>query len=363
MLVAAASHGLTAAVRSRRAPPDGSVTGDVWSAVLDGARRGRLVPLLHRMVREGPVTLTADQEAQLDAAAREAAMVVVALEGHLLEVAGQLDGMGVAWRLLKGPALARLDYGNADDRCWADVDILAPADVFDAVVTMFTRQGFIRHYPEPRPGFDRRFAKGVSFAAPGGWELDLHRTWVNGPYAHLIDIAGVLSRTDQVEVGGRALPALAREDRVLHACFHAGIANYPPRLLPFRDVAELLGQPFDVDAVRRRARAWRAEGVLALAVRGAWSALDLDGPCALGDDLLTRSFTVAERPLLRAYAGCRYPVQLLGSLRTLPGLADKAAFLRAVLLPTHDYVNARYAGPLDRWLAGGKAAWSWCQQA
>ena len=48
-----------------------------------------------------------------------------------------------------------------------------PADVVHRV--------FGRESAEPRPGFDRRFGKGVCLVRPDGVQVDLHRTLAAGP--------------------------------------------------------------------------------------------------------------------------------------------------------------------------------------
>ena len=45
-----------------------------------------------------------------------------------------------------------------------------------------------RDQPPARPGFDRRFGKSFTYLMPGGVEVDVHRTFVMGPFGLTIEL-------------------------------------------------------------------------------------------------------------------------------------------------------------------------------
>ena len=86
---------------------------------------------------------------------------------------------------------------------------------------------------EPRPGFDSRFSKGAAFTMPGGRDIDLHRTFVSGPFGLSVDLGGLFATSTPFVVGGRRLLGLGRTERFLHACYHAALGRGTPRPFAF----------------------------------------------------------------------------------------------------------------------------------
>ena len=353
-LLAAAAHGLGGAVPAVTAPD-----AALWSAVLAGAVRERLVPLLGRLCDEAPVSLGADQRAQLASEETRTAVRMLHLEAHLVRLAGVLDEARVPFRVLKGAALATLDYERPGDRSWNDLDLLVRSADFDRTVGLLTAQGCRRLFPEPRPGFDRRFGKGAPLLAPEGFEVDLHRTWLAGPYAHLVDIDAVLGRSEPVPLAGRTVPALTREDRLLHVCFHAVVAEVTPRLLPLRDVLELVRRPLDVGVVRDRAREWHAEAVLSTAVMTARATLGVPGTSDLEEDLRRRPPGRKGRWATRGYTGGNYVVEMATAVAAVRGVRPRLAYLRALTFPQRSYLQGRHESRSRRLVYAVRSLWRW----
>ena len=70
---------------------------------------------------------------------------------------------GVEAKVLKGSAVAHLDYPDPAQRTFGDVDLLVRSRDIDAAVRVLAAEGHARRSVEPRPGFDRRFGKGATF--------------------------------------------------------------------------------------------------------------------------------------------------------------------------------------------------------
>ena len=174
-LLAVAGYGLSGALRPFPMEPLGD---EAWSALLDAAADHRVTGLLKVATADGAMPATEAQRRAAHAAHRHAQLWVLGLEHALAGVVDVLDGGGVDTRVLKGSAFARLDYADPAVRSYVDLDLLVRAADVDRAVALLSDAGYRRTLAVPRPGFDRRFDKGVTFVAPTGFELDLHRAFV-----------------------------------------------------------------------------------------------------------------------------------------------------------------------------------------
>lgn len=177
-----------------------------------------------------------------------------------------------------------------------------------------------------------------------------------GPFGLTMKLDDLWARGSPFRVGGVELCALAREERFLHSCFHAALGDNPPRLLALRDVAQvLLDGRLDLHLVRALAASWQADAVLARAVHLAWQTLGLDVAVSpLAAWATTYRPDHQERRALAAYTDPHggYSARSAAALRAVPGVRDKAAYLRALAFPARDYVDPRHSGRVERWRHG-----------
>lgn len=349
LLRSVASHGLPG-----DGPwPDAPLEVPAWERLLAGVSTQRLGGLLLQALRSGDLPAEPEQVEQAAQHHLERSCSALALERMALEVLALLEQDGVEARLLKGSAAGHLDYDDPSLRLFADVDLLLRSRDVDRAYALLDRAGFRRRSVEPRPGFDRRFGKGATFTAPGGHELDVHRTFVMGPYGVRIRLDDLWERSDVVRIGGREVQALDPECRLLHACFHTALGDQPPRLVPQRDIAELLlrTQP-DPARVRWLMARWGAEPVVARGVTTAWSTLGLvPDSTELSSWAFNRVSTARESKDLAVYTdprGSSYAAKSVASLAALPRLRDKAALGLALALPRAGFVpddEAHHAVP------------------
>jgi len=105
------------------------------------------------------------------------------------------------------------------------------------------------------------------------------------------------------------------------------------------------------------ARRWRAEAILARAVRDAWRTLRVTVCPPLlewADRYRTRPL---DRILLASYRGsARGYTSQAASLLVLRGIRDRASYLRAIAWPTPEYRKARGLGRLGLLGAGTRRA-------
>lgn len=348
-LLAAAAHDLPDA---RWCFPREPAADDAWADLLAQAHRHRVTGLLKAAADAGALAVTAGQAEQLRAVSLATAVRVLGLQQELANVVGLLAEDGVPSRVLKGAAVAGLDYARPAVRSYADLDVLVRADDFDAAVAALSRAGYSRTLAEPRPGFDRRFDKGTTLVgAAAGYEIDLHRTFVLGPWGLLVDLDELWDDGEPVQVGGRTMWALSRTNRFLHACYHAALGNWPLRLASLRDVAEMARHPgLDVPAVLRRAAGWGVEAVVAAAVADTHRLLSLAWAGPLWDWAAgyVPSRREESRLALHTHSGKTFAAQAVATLGALPRLGDKLAYARALVLPDRGYTEGRHGTMLGR---------------
>jgi hypothetical protein len=309
-----------------------------------------------RAHEDGAFALSHAQRDALAAAHEGALALDLALERLLLDTVTRLERAHLDVRALKGAAVAHTVYAAPGLRSFRDVDVLVRSDEFDDAVAVLSANGGARRYTEPRPGFTGRFGKGVCVRMRSGLEVDVHRTFASGPFGLRIGTELLFADRAEIALGGRAVPVLPPELRALHAVVHAALGDDPPRLVPLRDVLEVLGDP-TLDQQRFIALATRCDAqiVVQRAVVQAERILDADtGATAIGR--WSRGYVPSPHEVhaLRAYVGPRrsYARQAMAGIGAVAGVRAKVAYARALLLPEPGYVATRDASYVRRLTRG-----------
>jgi Uncharacterised nucleotidyltransferase len=273
------------------------------------------------------------------------------LEHLLCEVVAVLDNASIEYRALKGPVLAHTVYRDPAFRSFGDVDVLVRDTEFDAAIDALRALGFRRRFVEPRPGFDARFSKGACLERADGLELDLHRTLAPGAFGLRLARTDLLGPAPRLfTLGNTKVAGLDAELAFVHACFHAALGDDPPRLVPLRDVAELVRAGVDVgDAIERTAGVGCA-AVLQRALNLVDQVLQIDLTDSMGSRTEMYSPTRFDRWILSSYRhGHRsYSGQAAVSFWTMRSMRDRVAFTRALAFPSRSYVYARGRGYTHR---------------
>lgn len=336
-----AAHGLPGATVR---PPTGPFDDTELAELADRAGRRRLGGLLLAAAEAGAIAVTDQQYADLLDRRCAAVAVELRLEQALVETAVLLDGVGVPIRVLKGPAAAHLDYADPGLRSYADVDVLVRVRDLDIALGALLAAGHARRFPELRPGFDRRFAKGVCVVRRDGFEIDVHRTLVGGVYGLAIDLFELWAESEAFTVAGRRLDALGTTNRFLHAALHATLGSRVPPLHTLRDLSQLacvVG--VDLDALDHRVSAWGAAPVVRQAVGAAWTTFGLPREHPVARWASGLATTDADRRTMAAYrrTGERFAATSLAALGRVPGWADRARFAWALAFPSRSYLRAQ----------------------
>ena len=330
LLRVVASWGIDSHLR----PPDAPLADGAWTELVAGVRAHRMEGALAGAVDDGWFPTRPEQRDEAHATHRAAMALCLRLERRLVDLADRLDALDVAWRVLKGSAVAHLDEVDPSRRAFGDLDLLVGGDDLGAVVALLESAGGRRRYRTPSAQFDRRFGKGAAVALPDGTEVDLHRTLALGPYGLAIDVVDLFEPPRTYRLAGRDVPALPDHLRFLHACYHAALGQDPPRLLAVRDVVlQLPDRPVATRALAT-ARRWRGEAVVAEAIRLAVALLgwrhDDDPLVAWALALRTND---RDRRWLAAYAGPDRSSRARTALavQALPGWGDRVAYARSLV--------------------------------
>ena len=319
---------------SRRPAPTTELDAATWSRVLDAAEAEHLTGQLDAAIRDGAVPVTDQQTEDVQERHARAVGTKVVLEEHLLVVADQLDAQRIEFRVLNGAAHAHVDYDLPDLRCFSDVDILVRSADFEPAVTTFERSGRRRNRSKLRPGFDGRFAKGVTVAGADTPEVHVHHTLVEGPLGLAIDRDELFEESASFVIGNRKLECLGTEARFLDACFRVALSR-PAPLAEQRDVVQLALSPeLDAEHALDLARQWRAEAVVARAVDRAWFTLDLADAVPLSAWAMHRQPRKGDGLLIDAYCGGETSARhVIATSRLIPRRRDQFAYMLAHFSP------------------------------
>lgn len=349
-----AAYGLVGAAD----PPVGlELDAGDWNRILGEATTGRFTGLLAAMALDGALSLSdAQADALADAHLSSLGRDLLA-ERTLLWGIQCLDDAGVDHRVLKGAAVAHLDYPDPALRSFADADILVDSDCWERALRSFVDAGARRTTKEPRPGWDRRFAKGATLLSPDGFEVDLHRTLATGPFGFTVQTDDLWSSPETFELGSRKVRTISREARWLHACFGAAVSDVPPKLIALRDTLQLGSDSrFDPERALRIAQAWEATGLVRHAVDVASGRLGVAVSDELSELLVHAGVSRKQTRMLRCYTnpGDRYVAMTLRTTLEVPGLSAKIAYIAGLVWPQADYVGSVYHGRMERFKAIGR---------
>jgi len=313
--------------------PGGAVDDEEWTALWRAVDEQRLWGLTSAALADGVLVVGERRAAEVVAGHEEAVAACLRLDRQLEAVAAGFVAAGVEFRVLKGVAAACCLYDQPGVRLYGDVDLLVRGEDFDRAAGVVVGLGGERHHGEPHVGFVARFGKSAAFSLPGGWEVDLHRTFGLGPFGVAAGSHDLLGAGWPVDLRGFEVEALEPEPMLVGAAFHAVLGGDVRRLLPLRDVAELL-RPGRVDptTVVALAERWGVTAVLAAGVEAATRELGLASDSVLAVWAGEYEPSRRERRWLDdAHDGGpgveRRRVRAL--LEALPSATDRLAFLRA----------------------------------
>lgn len=305
--------------------------------VVDGRTTGALLDT----VLVGDLPATGAQVEQASLAHRNAMGVAVRLEQDLRLTGQVLVGAGVDSRVLKGPAVAHLDYDDPSQRDFGDIDLLVHSADMTASVAALSEAGYERVLPAARPHLDRVFNKSVTVHSPGGWELDLHRALFPGAFALVVSEAALWDDPQPFVVGDDPFLAMPAPMRVLQTAGHLVLGSTTPRLSTVRDLIVQLDRLDDPAPLEQAARNTSTTAVLQAAI-GYLTDRQLPVPGPWAEWAATVEPDERGRRLLAEHlaADGDFNAQARSALRLLP-LHRRLWVMAALAVPHRDHLAAR----------------------
>ncbi len=247
-------------------PPAEPLEPAQWESLVAQAGNHGLEGLLVAAVADGSLPVTTVQRARSAVMELDLTRRRMAYEKRAGAALALLDAAGIEVRLLKGLAVARLEYPDDQLRPTGDLDVLVRPSQIDAAVAALVAAGGQWADPEPTVGFNRYVAKGATVYLPSvGIEVDLHRLLVWGPFGVRLPPEELWIARRSLTVGGVQRFTLGREETLLHACAHQLVLGVT-RAREARDVAQMLCNPaLDVERLLGLARRWGQEALVATA--------------------------------------------------------------------------------------------------
>lgn len=267
----------------------------------------------------------------------------LSVERTVLRVARWFGDAGVPFVVLKGLALAHTLYPDPTWRAFGDLDLLVHTRDWRRACAVLEQRGYPRELPEPRRGFDERFGKAAVFLTEEGVQVDLHRTLVLGPFGLWMDPAELFDHTATFTLGGREFRRLDDTATLLNVALHAVLGSSPPRLVPLRDLLQVVRHgAVDWALLGDWAVRWRMGAVLGSAFTRASEVLGSPVPPD-ARPLVGHEPGRRERRALEAYTSERRHRggPAVTTLRAIPRVRDKAAYVRALVLPDRRFLEAR----------------------
>ncbi|HEY7400015.1 MAG TPA: nucleotidyltransferase family protein [Actinomycetota bacterium] len=342
-----ASFGLPGAVEQPL-----ELTDERWTVVGFLLELRSLTGLALAAAQGGALRISRDATAELVERHRAQMLHALSLERLLLRVGDAFGDRQIPFVVLKGPALAHALYPDPSWRPFGDLDLLVRTPDWRAACSVLAGLGFRRGLPEPVAGFDERFGKAATHTGPGGLQIDLHRALALGPFGVWIRPEELFDEVWELRLGGRMFLRLNDTALLLHAAVHASLGRAEPLPMPVRDVAQVaLAGEVDRARLADLTRRWHLAAVVgdAFAVAERHLGVTLERPLT-ADDLRA---TARERRALASYQASRGVGGVpLAMLRAVPGLRNKSAYVRSLVMPNREFMAARAGGRVSyvsRW--------------
>jgi hypothetical protein len=242
-------------------------SGFDWERLIAAAGAHAVLPLVARALAGVPGVPAAVLE-RLAEASRAVAHRGAWLTAELFRVLGLLTAAGIEVLAYKGPLLGGEAWGDPALRPFADLDLLVADRDLPRAASALLASGFGIGGVAPGRQLRAQLAHAweVELADRRGLVVDLHRALVARHLARGPSADGLLSRRRTVELDGRAVATLGRDDTLVALCL-GGTSELWSRLKFAVDVAELLQAPgaHDWTALLDRAR---CDGTLRVVLLG-----------------------------------------------------------------------------------------------
>lgn len=264
LLRAVAAHGLPGS--SLDAWPSAPLDETQWHSFTDLVTVHRIWSLLADATVRGVFPATDAQRDAILERDKEAVLTCLHLDRALVEVHRALAVKGIDARVYKGVSSAVAFYREPGMRTYSDIDLMVRDEQLDDLVRVLLDAGATRLGPN----------RWSAFRLAEGWEVDPQESLRDGPFGAAVPLRELFETRPTLTVAEAEIPTLSDPALILAACYHAILPGDLRRLVPLRDVGEMLtSERLDQCAVREHADRWRGSFVLATAVRAAVDLFEL----------------------------------------------------------------------------------------
>lgn len=238
-----------------------------WDFLLADAHEHSVFPLLDRNLSAvAPELIPSAAAERMKTETRANSVRCLVLSGELLRITDALAGSGISCAPYKGPVIASQAYGDITAREFEDLDIVLKQKEVAKANEVVRGLGYEARYPWVH---ERRISASL---VPGEYNysnierrtiLELHTELTLRHFPRTLRLEEFLSRTANVDLGGRAISTFAPEDALLFLSIHAA-KDFWQKVVWITDVAELIGSHPEMDwpVVMRRAQDLSAQRML-----------------------------------------------------------------------------------------------------
>jgi hypothetical protein len=265
----------TARVRALAADPELH-----WDAVLQAARRHKMLPLLAAHLQSTGAQLPPDVDARLRRYRLDNAQRVLAVTGELLVLLQELQSCGVQAVPYKGSVLALQLYGSLHLRPAGDMDIVVRRSDAAAAIRCLAGLGRPPAVPSPPETWNFRLRNRYCETLQGAsTQVELHWAFTNRDIAFPLELEDVADRLGTVRISNRDVPVFPLDDLLLILCVH-GAKHRWERLEWLAGVGEAVrsAQQMDWDGLVERASALGVRRMLLLGLLLSHEILDAPVP-------------------------------------------------------------------------------------
>jgi len=241
-----------------------------WETLLPFATQQGVAPLLYQRLTHTQIPPTKILDALCEAYHHNAFKNAQYYQ-QLSEILKQLQANSIDVILLKGAYLAKTVYQPGAVRVIGDIDLLVKKADLEQTEKILLEMGY---GPTERPSLKTQCATSHhldAFIKKGAFPIEIHWTLFSPllPFEIRVDILWEQARS--FTIGDVKILSLSPEDLLFHLCVHAAYSN---RFVGMRFLCDIHSTiryyDIDWDLLFSRARQWKAEKAVYLALYTAW---------------------------------------------------------------------------------------------
>jgi hypothetical protein len=214
---------------------------DDWEVAVAAAERHGLAPLLRVHLQNAGVRLPVSAERQTGALFVRHRLANRVRVQTLVEILDAFDARGIDVRVLKGPALLSVVYGDPTLRPFSDLDLLVPRASALRAQQVLREIGFRTSVRESEASFRRHHHLPAATRSVDGIlvQVELHHDALSKDHGISMALDDEREPPMPIEVGSRSALALGPHDMIRHLCLH--LVGPLPHPLRFIWIADILG--------------------------------------------------------------------------------------------------------------------------